>query len=436
MKRPALLTAGMALLLLTACGTGGTGGTAPTASSDAGTEVPSEDVTLTVSYVSDPPIGTLVEGFTALYPNVTIELVQTPFADYQTSLRLALASSDAPDVVQYSPGPMRSIVPAGLVLPLDDYAELYGWFDRVSPSLLGMLTSNQEATQYGTGDLYAVPGAIQLVGVFYNKALTDAAGIQEEPGSLEQFEADVAAVADSGVVPFALPAHGVGGFQLWAALANVLGDVEVFNDWVYGVPGTSLTSDPGFTEAAALVQEWSAAGYFPADASAVADADAIAAFTEGEHAYYVTGNWNAQIFDDALGEDLGFFLVPAVTGGEVPPTTGSAFPYSISSQSANQDVAAAFLDFMMTQDASQGVFDSGFVPVIALADAPAEGVATVIQGAYEEVSAESAIAPFANWATSSMIDTLTGGVQGLLSGNLAPEAFVDSAQADWDANQP
>ncbi|WP_308798104.1 ABC transporter substrate-binding protein [Agromyces silvae] len=439
MRRPliGIGAAAAALVVLAGCGTGGTGPQSQTTADDISTEMTDEPVTLTISYASDPPITPLVEGFTELYPNVTIELVQTPFADYQTSLKLALGSDDAPDIVQYSPGPMRSIVPAGLVEKLDGYADAYGWRDQVDPSLLGMLTSNETATEYGTGDLYAVPGAIQLIGVFYNKGLVDAAGIEGIPETLADFEADLAAVQASGVsAPVAMPAFGIGGFQLWGALASVLGDVDEFNAWVYGKDGATLTENPGFTEAAALVQEWAAAGYFTSGAAAVADADAISAFQTGQNAYYVTGNWNTKVFDEALGDDLGFFLLPGASASTPAVATASGFPYSISSRSEHKNVAAAFLNFIVGQDAAAGVVESGFVPVTPNASDGATGVPATIQDAYLSVIDGGGTAPFANWATSSMIDTLTSGAQGLINGTTTPEAFVESLQADWESNRP
>lgn len=439
MRRPliGISAAAAALVLLTACGTGGTASKPQSSAEGISTEMTDEPVTLTVSYASDPPITPLVEGFTELYPNVTIELVQTPFADYQTSLKLALASDDAPDIVQYSPGPMRSIVPAGLVEKLGPYADAYGWAEQVDPTLLGMLTSNEAATEYGVGDLYAVPGAIQLIGVFYNTSLTEAAGIDGVPETLADFEADLAAVQASGVAaPVSMPALGIGGFQLWGALANVLGDVEEFNAWVYGKEGSTLTEDPGFTEAAALVQDWAAEGYFTAGAAAVADADAISAFQSGENAYFVTGNWNTKVFDEALGDDLGFFLMPGSSASAPAVATASGFPYSISSASEHKNVAAAFLNYMVGQDAAPGIVESGFVPVTPDGSDGATGVAATVQDAYLSVIDGAGTAPFANWATSSMIDTLTSGAQGLINGSTTPEAFVESLQADWESNRP
>lgn len=433
MKRNVALVGAIAVTVaLAGCGTGGTA-VQPSASSDVSTEITDEPVTLKVSYASVQPITPLVEGFTKLHPNVTFELIETPFADYQTSLKLAMSSNDSPDIVQYSPAPMRAIVPAGLVHPLADYADAYGWQDEVSPSLLGILTSNEDATQYGSGQLYAMPGAVQMVGVYYNKAVIEAAGITDEPETLAEFEDDLAAVKASGATPLAVPALATGGFQLWGALSNVLADPEVFSSWVYGEPGATLLDDPGFEEAAATVKDWADSGYMAEGVSAVADPDALAELTSGQRGYFLSGNWNAKELSEKLGDDLGFFLLPGVDADQPPVATGSGFPYSISSKSENKDVAAAFLNYIISEDAAQGVYDGGFIPIQPTETDP-DQVKGEFVGAYEAVVDGSGITPFANWATSSMIDPLTAGIQGVISGNMTPEAFIESLQADWESN--
>ncbi|MGM7670860.1 ABC transporter substrate-binding protein [Microbacterium sp. A93] len=439
MKRPFVVFTAVAAtaVLLAGCGTGGATVT-PQDTADINTDIAGEDVTITLAYASDPPASALVEGFQEKFPNVTVDMVQTPFADYQTSLKLAMASDDSPDLVQYSPGPMRSIVPAGLVEKLEPYAEAYGWRDKVAPGLLGMLTSNESATEYGSGNLYAMPGAIQMIGVFYNKQLTEAAGVTDTPETLVEFEEDLAAVQKSGVAKSvaAMPALGIGGFQLWGVLANVLGDVETFNDWVYGKEGTSLLSDEGFTEAAAVMAQWSEAGYFPTGAAAIDDATAIASFEAGENAYYVTGNWNTEVFESALGDDLGFFLMPGTTADAPAVATASGTPYAMSAKSQHKDVAAAFLDYISSVDAAPYQLKAGLLPVTPDAALELSPAVAAIQEGYLAVSADNGSAPFSNWASSSMIDTLTSGSQGVLNGAVTPQAFVESLQADWESNRP
>ncbi|GAA3510136.1 extracellular solute-binding protein [Streptosporangium album] len=434
MKRNVALVGAIVLTVaLAGCGTGGKSGK-PSGSSAVSTELTGKPVKLKLSYASVQPITPLAEGFTKLHPNVTFDLIETPFADYQTSLKLAMSSNDSPDIVQYSPAPMRAIVPAGLVLPLDDYAKAYGWRDQVSPSLLGILTSNKDATQYGTGNLYALPGAVQMVGVFYNKAVTEAAGITDEPKSLAEFEDDLATVKAKGVTPLAVPALATGGFQLWGALSNVMADPKVFSSWVYGEPGATLLNDPGFEKAAATVKKWADSGYMAKGVSAVADPDAITELTSGQRGYFLSGNWNAKELSEKLGDDLGFFPLPGETADQPALATGSGFPYSISAKSKNKDVAAAFLNYIISEKAAQGVYDGGFIPIQPI-DGDPDKVKGEFVGAYKAVVDGGGITPFANWATSSIIDPLTAGIQGVISGNKTPKAFIQSLQADWESKR-
>ncbi|MGV8882062.1 MAG: ABC transporter substrate-binding protein [Rhodoglobus sp.] len=434
MKRYFALAGALTMaVVLAGCGTGGTA-PLPSSSSGVSTEITDEPVTLKVAYASEQPITPLTEGFTKLHPNVTFELIETPFADYQTSLKLAMASNDSPDIVQYSPAPMRAIVPAGLVQPLDAYADAYGWADKVPQSLLGIVTSNEDATRYGEGNLYALPGAVQMLGVFYNKSVTEAAGITDEPATLAEFEDDLGTLKDSGVTPLALPALATGGFQLWGALSNRLADPEVYSAWVYGDPGATLLDDPGFEEAAATIKDWADAGYMADGVSAVADPDAITELTSGQRAYFLTGNWNAKQLSDALGDDLGFFLFPGTEEDSPAVASGSGFPYSISAKSQNKDVAAAFLDYIVSEEAAQGVYDGGFIPIQPF-EGDSEDVRGSIAASYKSVVAGEGITPFANWASSSMIDPLTAGIQGVISGNVTPRAYLESLQADWESNR-
>ena len=435
MKRKIALVGTMALAVaLVGCGTGGTGARPPASSSEVSTKITDKPVTLKVAYASVQPITPLTEGFTKLHPNVKFELIETPFADYQTSLKLAMSSNESPDIVQYSPAPMRAIVPAGLVEPLDAYAEAYGWADKVPESLLGIVTSNKDATLYGAGNLYALPGAVQMLGVFYNKSLVKAAGVKKEPATLAEFEDDLAAVKKNGITPMAVPGLATGSFQLWGALSNVMGDPAAYSDWVYGKKGATLLADPGFEEAAATVKEWADAGYMADGVNAVADPDAITELTSGQRAYFLTGNWNAKQLSDSMGDDLGFFLLPGVKAGSPAIASGSGFPYSISAKSENKDVAAAFLDYVASEKASQGVFEGGYIPVQPFA-VNGTDVRDAIVTNYEHVVDGGGITPFANWASSSMIDPLTAGMQGVISGNVTPRAYLESLQADWESNR-
>ena len=87
---------------------------APVKQTDVSTTIPSDPVTLTLAYSNDPPTQVLIDGFKKKHPNVTIKPQMTPFNDYVKSIKLAMSGDAAPDIAQYNPGAMNTLVPAGL----------------------------------------------------------------------------------------------------------------------------------------------------------------------------------------------------------------------------------------------------------------------------------------------------------------------------------
>ena len=133
-------------------------------------ELTTEKVTLTLAYTDDPPMKALIDAFEAKHPNITIKGQQTPFSDYVKSIKLAMASSTPPDIAEYNPGAMRSLVPGGADLrphAVREAVRLAATGSRRRASRCCART--RTAKEYGTGGLYAVPGALSVLGVFYNK---------------------------------------------------------------------------------------------------------------------------------------------------------------------------------------------------------------------------------------------------------------------------
>src|SRR5699024_1929623 len=208
MRRRAALstvaTAAAAALALAGCTAIGSSGDGQIESSEVSTTVPDEDVTLELWYVNDPPVEALVDGFEKKHPNITVKTTMVPFGDYIKSIKRAMSSDEAPDIAQYNGGAMRSLIPAGLIYNLDPYSEAYGWDGAFPQSALASLTSNKEATEFNTGSLYAVPGALSVLGVFYNKDLLKKAGIDQVPQTVQEFSDALAKAKDAGIQPLSL----------------------------------------------------------------------------------------------------------------------------------------------------------------------------------------------------------------------------------------
>jgi raffinose/stachyose/melibiose transport system substrate-binding protein len=426
--RTRFVAAAAAVLLAAGCAE--TGGTGPAAPEDVSKELTSEKITLTLAYTDDPPVKALIDAFEAKHPNITVKGQQTPFSDYVKSIKLSMTSAEPPDIAEYNPGAMRSLVPGGLIYDLTPYEELYGWQGGFPAASLEVLRSDKSAKEYGTGGLYAVPGALSVLGVFYDKRLTSAAGVTKPPATLAEFEQNLAAVKAAGTTPFSLGSLQVGGFQLWNALNNSLGDEQRYRDWVYGKSGATIETESA-KQAAQKIIEWNDAGYLPASANAIADTDALANFTQGKSAYFITGNWYTATIAEALGDDAGFFLFPTATDGNPAVASGASVAFSISSKTKHPNEAAAFLDFMRSPEAAKVQFDTGFMPVDTSADLSATGVTAEVTTEFAKVAADNGIVPFPDFASPNMIDRLTAGVQGLLSRQTTPDQFLASLQESW-----
>ncbi|HLS13119.1 MAG TPA: extracellular solute-binding protein, partial [Beutenbergiaceae bacterium] len=333
------------------------------------------------------------------------------------------------EIAQYNPGAMRSLVPAGHVLELGDYSELYDWETSFPPASLEQLMSDEEAQQFGTGDLYAVPGALSVLGVYYNQEMLAEAGVEEVPTTLDEFTEAMAAVADNDDRPLSVGGLEVGGIHLWNAVLNSMGASEEYLDWVYGAPESTIETDAA-AQATDTIAEWVEAGYISEGANATSDADALANFTGGEAAFHVTGNWAAAQVDGEI-EDAGFFVLPGTEAGSPPVASGSSVAYSISSASEHPDVAAAFLDYMNSPEAATIQIDAGFMPVDTEADVATEGLLGDIADSFAPVAEESNIVPFPDFAAPGMIDALTGGLQGIISGQNTTDDYLTSLQEVW-----
>lgn len=424
---PAVAIGAIAALALAACAPSG-GSEAPV---EVSTEITTDPVTLTLSYTDDPPAQALIDGFTELYPNVTIEAQQTPFSDYVKSIKLAMASNTPPDIAQYNPGAMRSLIPGGLVLDLGPWSDAYGWDSTFPQSSLEVLTSDSEAKTYGEGGLYAAPGALSVLGVYANTELLAQAGITEAPATLEEFEAQLATLQAAGIRPLSVAGLEVGTIHIWGALLNVIGDPDAYRDWVFGREGASIETS-GALDATNVLVDWIDKGYIPESANAVGYADALADFTSGNAAFHVNGNWAASAIETEMGDTAQFFLVPGTETDAPAIASGASVAYSISSKSKNANVAAAFLDYLSSPEAAEIQIGTGFMPVDTTADVSVEGLKGQIAGDFSDVVAGLGILPFPDFAAPAMLDTLVAGTQGLISKRLSAEDYLAQLQATWN----
>lgn len=365
----------------------------------------------------------LNEAFEDKYPNIKIDRNSQSFDDLQTTLRLALTSADAPDVVQANNGraTMGQFVETGQIQCLDDYSEAYGWEDRFG-DILSYSSYSDDGTVFGEGCVYGLPQVGEVVGIYYSESKLDELGL-DYPENWEELEAQLPEIVEAGEVPLVL-----GNIDKWpsihvfGAIQGQYADAEDIRTLGYGNPGGSWDTDANIA-AAAQFQDWVNDGYFNRGVNG-SDYDQVwQDFANGEGVYLIAGSWLAADLNDAMGDDIRFALPPS----NGPTTTGgTGLPFAVTSAAEDVDVAAAYIDFITSDEAMEILAETGNVPVLNASDFAddADRVVGDVMTAFDDLVADGNIVPYLDWATPTMDQVMGDAIQNLLAGNSTPEEFV------------
>ncbi|MDO5048986.1 MAG: extracellular solute-binding protein [Actinomycetaceae bacterium] len=377
----------------------------------------------------------LNKAFMEKYPNITIERNSQSFEDLQTTLRLALSGDDAPDVVEANNARsmMGQFVSARMIIPLDEWADAYGWNDRFSENILSYSSYSEDAKVFGEGNLYGVPQVGEVVGIYYSPSRLEELGL-ELPQTWEDLDAQLKTIKDAGQTPLML-----GNVEKWPAF-HVFGAVqgahvaaEDVRNLAFGNAGSSWQTEQNIA-AAKQLQDWATAGYFNDGFNGVDYDTAWQDFAQGEGVYLIAGSWQAADLGDAMGDDVRFIAPPAGEVNGVPATTGGpGLPFSITSSAKDPNVAAAYIDFVTSDEAMKILAETGNVPVNGAAQYKdeAQGVVADVLTVFTEVAEDGEILPFLDYATPTFDKTLGDSLQELMAGNITPEQFVEGLEADY-----
>ncbi|MEO3885357.1 extracellular solute-binding protein [Nonomuraea sp. B5E05] len=433
-----------AALALTACAPGSSAPPAATPSQPSASAVRTDaatlgDVTLTVwdqevRGGQAAQMKQLNAAFEAKYPNIKLNRVSRSFDDLNTTLRLALSGNEPPDVVEANNGrsSMGAFVKAGQLLPLDAYAEAYGWKERYPESVLRYSRYSADGKLFGEGNLYGLPQVGEVVGIFYNAAKLTELGL-EPPKTWEEFQAALAKAKAAGEVPMQL-----GNLDKWPAV-HVFGTVqsrEVPADQIrtlaFGRKGASWNT-PENTRAAQQLVDWVGKGYFNKGFNGQGYDPAWQAFGKGEGVFMIAGTWLLADLQKNLGDDVGFILPPGATAGAAPVATGgTGLPFAITAKSPHPEAAAAYIDFITSADAMKVLTDTGNLPVADTASQKVpEGPQQDVFTAFGTVTAKNGLVPYLDYATPTFADTLGAALQDLLAEKASPQEFLATLEKDY-----
>lgn len=383
-------------------------------------------------------MDTLNREFSEAHPGLTIERTSRVFDDLKATARLGLSSEDGPDVCQVNQGlsDMGAMAAAGLLRDLGPYAEQYGWFDKLSPSLVARNSFAENGTVFGEGTFYGMPPTAEFVGVIFNREKL-AAAADAVPATFEELEALLAAWKEAGEIPIAFGnLEGWPAIHVYGELQNLSADRTYLDDFIYARNDVSFAM-PENTEAAAKVQEWVEADYFTPDFAGIGYDDSWPAFSTGQGGMMITGSWlSGELEAAGVADQFGFFLFPPLeAGADKLSVAGTSMGFAIRETSPHADLAAEYIDWTVSDRAAELWAEAGIVSVAAdpaLVESD-EGIYPELVRAWAQLNSSDTVGHYLDWATPTLYDTLVASLQELFGLVTTPEEFTTQIEADYTA---
>lgn len=304
-----------------------------------------------------------IERFRAA-AGVTVELENIPtgpnmFVQYRT----ASVARNGPDMmVMWSGSYMLSLMdflePLGEAFSADERARITGW-ETVTPDFTA-----------DSPNIYGVPASTDGgCGIYYNKELLAAAGVDVEAGwpkNHPEFLAMLEQVAASGPTPLTLDTTSM----VWQSLAYWMSQqIDGAKGVAELVQGERNFSDP---ELVATVEGWAKmAPYTVPGAEAMDGSQANQFFYLGEAAMTTAGSWLIGDATTALGDNLGMVKFPdfvesaPITNGAIG---GSGNAFIVSNYSEQKDAAIEFIKFLMSREEQTLKAESGEGALVNVTD--------------------------------------------------------------------
>jgi raffinose/stachyose/melibiose transport system substrate-binding protein len=355
--------------------------------------------------------------------------VAKSFTDLNTTLKLAVSGTKAPDIVEANQGRpvMGQLVKGGLLKPMDAYADAYGWKDRWSKTLLDLNRFSADGKQFGAGNLYGVSQMGEIVGVFYNKDK-----VSSPPKTFGEFEAMLAKAKQDGQVPISFGnLDKFGGIHEFQTVQNQFAGKQAVRDFVFAKGGASFDTAEN-EKAAAKLQEWADKGYLTPDFNGTGYDPAWQQFTKGKGPFTIAGTWITSDVATALGDKAGFFLMPGQKAGGPPVSLGGeSLPWAITSKSKHADVAAAYIDYITNSEAAKVLVETDNLPAMPTDARPASAVNKDVFAAWKSVNDARGLTPYMDYATPTFDDDFSGAVQKLLARKVKPDAFTKGVEGDY-----
>jgi len=272
--------------------------------------------------------------------DVVLEVQRIQGEPYWTKLNAVIAANNAPDIIlTHASGRMKVYRDAEKIMPLDTFLQNDPeWYSRFHPGVFDLMTFD--------GETYGIPVSLALTGLFYNREIFDAHGLNP-PTTYGELKHVIGVLRDAGITPFAFGAReGWAAAVLSEVIANRIGGSEPFEAIM---SGKGDWEDPSFIRTGYIMQELADMGAFPDNFLSLNYPGMTEMFKRGDAAMMVMGSWviGSVLEPDSLVQhDIGVVKFPVFEDGlgDVDVWLGQPdYNFSLSSSTGHAEAAIQFL---------------------------------------------------------------------------------------------
>ncbi|WP_119071114.1 ABC transporter substrate-binding protein [Aggregatilinea lenta] len=316
-----------------------------------------DEITLTMSawdVATTPYWQAVIDAYEAEHPNVTVELIDVPSADYQDTMNIRLSGGDDTDIITVKDIPGYSaMLTRGQIVPLNDLIEASG------VDLSAYSGAAEELTYEGS--IYALPFRSDIWILYYNKTIFDAAGLDYPTNDMTwgEFGALARELTSGSGADKIYGAH----FHVWRSAVQ-LGTVQdglntiISDDYSFMAPMYDMVT--------AMQKDGIIMDYGELRAGNI---HYSGPFENGQVAMLPMGSWFigtlvAAQADGVFDFDWGVASYPHPEGVAAGTTAGTLTSLAINEESDNKDAAWDFVQFYTGEEGAKVLAGTGNLPAL------------------------------------------------------------------------
>ena len=339
-----------------------------------------------------------------------------------------LNSDEAPDLMESNRGNGSAGVLStmGLLTDLGDYVDQYGWDKKVTGANAAVAKYDENGIMDGD-TWYGMTSYAEFQRVYYNKDLFAKYGL-EIPTTYDEFVDVCQKFVDAGVTPIAADAQEYGVMWLWWQLVSKEADDKFIDNWQLYKGDVDWNSNI-LANSVNTINDWLDKGFISRNATGMKAEDTTQAFIKGEYPIYQTGTWNQGRFV----KQITTFDWDAAVMPESNFAIGCAGNLLvIPERSHHKDLAAKFIDYVLSDDVQNYLGNAGGIPVAGDASKINDEKSKAMIEEYASYANDGKLSYYPDYAASNLTDAVPAEFQELVNGTKKPADVLKGIHEKYD----